>query len=145
MNPGRFSLIAIIGLWIAAGVQAAAGQYLPQALWTPHILLAFASVLALWSSRRVGLLLGFVVGIVDATMAGDSAFFHIAARMLAGLIAASFGNALPDRGPGMGALASGVAALASNLFLLLFLAPRPLSLQLAVMVTGAIMTGLVGG
>jgi len=84
MNSVRFVIVAAIAIWLAAACQQALSPRMAILGARPDFFLIVLTPLALWSSRRMGTLLGFICGLVQGAIAGANLVGYAMSRVIGG-------------------------------------------------------------
>lgn len=143
MNGAKGWVIALSGLWLAAGLQAGLAPYLTVLGAAPDFPLIVLTVVCLFASRTAATCLGFLAGLLYGAVAGANLAHYVISRTVTGF-GAGWANAIGfEPNVWVAGLAAAVGTLVSQLLLLLLAPPASIPAYLGDTIGSAMVNGVL--
>lgn len=143
MNGAKGWAIALVTLWIAAGLQAGLAPYLTLLGAAPDFPLIVLSVLCLFASRTAATVLGFFTGLLYGALAGANLAHYVISRTITGF-GAGWANAIGfEPNLWVSAAAAAIGTLVSQFLLLLLAPPASIPAYLGDTIGSAMVNGVL--
>lgn len=141
MSGLKFTLVAIVCLWLAGGCQMAVAPHVTIFGVPPDFLLIVLGCLSLFGSRRSGSAVGFGAGLVQGAISGANLWQYVVSRAITGFVTGWFGVLEFEANALVAFFAVAGGTLVAQI-LLMFTAPPP---QLARFLLATIGSAVVNG
>lgn len=117
----KVAIAAIVGLWLAAGLQATAVRFSVFGA-SPDFVLILVTCLGLFTSRAGAAGIGFLGGLLQGAMVGGNLAAYVVSRSLTGFASGWIGSAELNKSVYVAPMIVAVATIAAQV-VLLFIAP----------------------